>query len=602
MKSLTELWRVLAYELASICHTSATQDYKTVLRRVKHEGDSYLTITLPAFAKDFERSLDVGQVSDDAFAGFQRRAGLPVFLGGFLRNVFDEHGAVKPTTDIVVDSIFAIRQLCAVFGKIERPCTQARNARAIHDYIVADSETGAWEESRSAESLDDFSRIASLLFSDVSTKLEQSIFDGSVVPRHGPGAVAERLRGNAKYDLSVWPERLDAVFPYTEFGVPGLRYHYLSDRVQFPREDEEMPSRVILVPKTQKTPRVIAAEPAALQYMQGGISAILVDLLESKDSLVCGMVGFADQTVNQEMAREGSREGVLATLDMSEASDRVSAAQALALFRDFPWIRRALNATRSTCAQTPDGEVIRLRKFASMGSALCFPIEAMVFLTAVFVGIERELVRRGARQRLTASSVRALRGSVRVYGDDIIVPVDCVDSVIEVFSSFGWKTNLNKSFWTGKFRESCGGDFYDGEWVTPVRFRRDFPSSRKDAPAAASLVSFRNQIYDLGLWETARWLDTVIRKVLPYYPVVASSSAVLGRVSHLPFQAEKIHPELQHPLVKGYVLESRIPRSVASGEGALLKCLLSSHEDPRHLERSGRPSVVDMKLRWRTPY
>jgi hypothetical protein len=56
VKSLLNLWCVLANELASACHTSASLDFKTVKRRVEHEGMSFLTITLPTFAKDLEKA------------------------------------------------------------------------------------------------------------------------------------------------------------------------------------------------------------------------------------------------------------------------------------------------------------------------------------------------------------------------------------------------------------------------------------------------------------------------------------------------------------------------------------------------------------------
>ncbi len=630
MKSLTELWRVLANELARRCHTSATRDFKTVSSRVEREGESFLTITLPAFGKDFERGLDQGKISDDLFSGFARTGGLPRFLGGFLRNVFDEHGAVLVTDDLMVDSIFAVRQLCAVFGKIERECTDARNARAIRGFVTADQETGDWDDAHvGSPILQDYSRISSLLYADVLSSLQQCIADGDIRPKHGPGKVADRLSGNAKYDLAIWPARLDAVFPFGEYGVPGLRYHYLGDPcayppsdghsgqpiseepegfiprrdIQFPQLEDETPSRVMLVPKTMKTPRVIAAELTSMQFMQQGLMQRLVELLESKDSLVHGMVGFTSQTENQELARKGSHDGSLATLDMSEASDRVSLSQVTHHLTSHPWVKDAFLATRSSWAALPNGEKIFLRKFASMGSALCFPAEAMSFLTACFMGIEQMLLDRGSRRLLTKSDITSFRGSVRVYGDDIIVPADSVDYVLDVFARLGWKTNVDKSFWTGKFRESCGGDYYDGVDVTPIRFRQDIPASRKDAHSVASLVAFRNQLYMAGLWETTRFLDQTVVRALPHFPIVEPTSALLGRQSvAFPFLGERTHPDYQSPLVRGYKLVPRIPKSKASELGALLKCLLSSHEDSDHLERSGRPSVVDIKLTWSSPF
>jgi hypothetical protein len=62
MKSLTSLWSITAHEMAVRCCTSATQDINTVLRRVEHEGLSFLAITLADFGKATQKWLDQGLV------------------------------------------------------------------------------------------------------------------------------------------------------------------------------------------------------------------------------------------------------------------------------------------------------------------------------------------------------------------------------------------------------------------------------------------------------------------------------------------------------------------------------------------------------------
>jgi len=237
-----------------------------------------------------------------------------------------------------------------------------------------------------------------------------------------------------------------------------------------------------------------------------------------------------------------------------------------------------------------------------MGSALCFPIEAMVFLTIAFVGIERSLNR-----QLTKSDIKSFLGQVRVYGDDIIVPVDHVRSVIGALEDFGLLVNTDKSFWNGNFRESCGGDFYDGVWVTPVRVRRVFPSERSNTRELISVVSLRNQLYYTGMWKTAAWLDERITRLLGgIYPIVDSESAAIGRHSVLPPKGNRICPDLQVPMVRAYRPVSKPPPSPIGGEGALLKCLLSLEQrnsdepiaDSEHLVRYGRSDAVNTKLGW----
>ncbi len=621
MKSLLNLWRRLADELASMCHTSTARDFVTVSRRVENEGLSFLTITLPAFCKSFERSLDEGRIADGAFARFKcDSAGRPLFLGGFLQQVFDDNGNIRDVEEGLVDCVYAVRQLSGMFGKAELDCSIERQVAAFHAFFDTDHEIGVANED-SGEILQDFSRIATLLFAPVLQQVDESIYYSELKPKHGPGAVADRLRGNAKYDLVYWPDRLETVFSYFEYGIPNLRYHTRSDRVNFASENQEIPSRVLMVPKTLKSPRIIAAEPASLQWMQQAIAGKLVPALE--DSWIGSMIGFTSQEPNRRLAREGSLHGHLATLDMSEASDRVSLRQALALGENFPNFREALSATRSQFAEFAHPETgypvsIRMNKFASMGSALCFPIEAMAFLAATFVGIERYLLSKGARTQLTRKDIKSFRDTVRVYGDDIIVPVDCVVHVLDVFARLGWKTNVDKSFWTGMFRESCGGDYFAGTDVTIIRYRKMESSKHGKAQKIAGLVAFRNQLYWRGMWQTCAYLDNRIALMLHgHYPVIKPTSSLLGRETSLPVgdlhfsdwgkdRSSRSYGArfnaMHSPLVRGWVLVEKIPDNPASEVGSLLKCLLASHEDPKHLLLSGRPLVVDIKLRWRTPF
>jgi hypothetical protein len=195
-------------------------------------------------------------------------------------------------------------------------------------------------------------------------------------------------------------------------------------------------------------------------------------------------------------------------------------------------------------------------------------------------------------------------GQVRIYGDDIIVPVDCVPHVIAELETFGFKINRDKSFWNGKFRESCGGDFYDGQDVTPVRLRKEIPTSRDDGSRVAAFVDFRNHLYLRGLFQSASFCDEILIKILDgHFPIVEATSPCLGRMSFSPWEAERTDDRTQSPKVKGWVLVPRIPENDLQDAWALVKCLGSPImlEDPKHLLRSGRPLVVDMKLRWVSP-
>jgi len=408
---------------------------------------------------------------------------------------------------------------------------------------------------------------------------------------------------NAKYSQTEWTQRLEQYFPHGEMLAPSWRY-FQRLRVELLEPGAERPVRVITVPKTLKTPRVISIEPTAMQYVQQGLLESLEDSLQ-RDNLLWSIMGWRDQTPNRDLALVGSRNGNLATLDLSEASDRVSNQLVRGMLKNHPHLAAGVDACRSRKADVPDHGVVRLAKFASMGSALCFPFEAMVFTTIVFLGIERTL-----NTRMTRKLVKAFLGKVRVYGDDIIVPVKFVPSVVGLLENFGFRVNRDKSFWTGKFRESCGRDAYAGVDITITKVRSLFPVQQRHVPVAdqqefaerlVSTVSLRNQLYIAGFWRTVRWLDDYIGKLIPF-PAVSDNTAALGKFSYLGFETQRIDRHLQRPMVKAAVMREVIPESKLDDFPALLKFFLKRGEQPfvdeRHLERAGRPDRVYINIRW----
>ena len=600
MKSLIVLWNSVAVDSAARCRTSATMDINTVHSRVKHEGFSFLTITLPSFGKDFQKSLNQGIVAHDMFGGFSRHGGLPRFLGGFLELVFDRStGVLLDEPDI--DAILAIRQLTLFFSKILLPCSDARVKDAMSDYVQCDREVKANDAQMTSDDYSDFKRMSSLLFRSVFSKVDEAIYYGELVPKHGPGATADKLRGNGKYRCRTWTDRLETYFPAGEYLFPSFSFHNEErDALTYLEPGSEIPVKVISVPKTQKTPRIIAVEPTCMQYAQ---QAVLESILQSLQGTLPGkLIGFDDQSINQDMAKKGSLNGDLATLDLSEASDRVSNQLVRAMLSNHSHLHDAVDAARSRRARVPGHGVIRLAKFASMGSALCFPIEAMVFLTLVFLGIEKEL-----RTQFThPSQFNDYVGKVHIYGDDIIIPTDMVHSVCDTLEHFGARVGADKSFWIGRFRESCGREYYDGFDVSIVKARRELPSSRKCVPEVISYVSLRNQLYQAGYWKTVTKIDSHIQRMIKHFPFVTEDSSVLGRTSFLGYETQKMSETLHAPMVKGYVVSSRLPLDYLDGPGALLKFFLKRGGQPsadkKHLERAGRPRAVDIKPRWASPF
>ncbi len=634
MKSHVLLIGRVLEDLSIRCCVSTTRDLKTVASRVEKEGEAFLTLALPGLAQYLELALDMGRLIStedwvrgndtfevppavpahgqhthdvepyhrDGIVGFRCRRGtrLPQFLFGLFEKIFDANSGLL-LDDPDIDAIQGIRQVCNLFKSILHPCSDAKVTMAFDQYVECDNQVGVFMRSKEfRDELPAFRRLSELAFGDLFRDFDLMIWSGdSITPKHGPGATADRLKANAKYDNRLWTTRLEELFFAGDFLYPSWS-HFLEseDRGDGPvwlEPGQELPVRVVQVPKTLKTPRIIAIEPTHMQYVQQGLAEMIVRGIQS-DDLLKNFIGFDDQEPNRTMACQGSRDQDLATLDLSEASDRVSMMHVRALFARQPWLSRGVAACRSRKASVPGHGDVLLSKFASMGSALTFPIEAMVFFTIVLVGIEKEL-----NSKMTRKDLQALIGRVRVYGDDIIVPVEYARSVANTLEDFGLRVNTRKSFWIGKFRESCGGDFYDGCDVGYVKVRRDLPSERKHVREIISTVELRNLMYHRGYWRTAEYLDELLGRLIPF-PRVGQDSPGLGRHSYLGYDVERECPFLQRPLVKAAVVQSKIPESKLSGSGALLKYFLKRSDEPtadkRHLERAGRPVSVNIKTRW----
>ncbi|DAD52189.1 TPA_asm: RNA-directed RNA polymerase [ssRNA phage Zoerhiza.1_30] len=599
MKSLIALYQVILRELGIRCGTSTKRDLKTVTSRFEHEGESFYTISLPAFGKGFEKSLDLGHCDPSQFQGYAFTGGLPRLFGGFLDQVFDRKTG-RLLSDPSIEAIRAVRQLTLAFGKVLLRCSESRTYAALRGFIECEQDVRKSDRRLiKSESgyLDQFDRVSRLLWADYLSAVDTRIYHEGVLPKHGKGATADKLRGNAKYNNQSWTSRLEAEFPHWEYLIPSESFLQRVDGANILEPGDEVPVRVTPVPKTLKTPRIIAIEPTCMQYMQQGVLSVMVEQAARCDN-TRHLVSSESQEPNQRLAREGSITGALATLDLSEASDRVSNQHVRLLLKNHRWLRSAVDATRSRKADVL-GQTIRLAKFASMGSALCFPFEAMVFATVVFVGIERSLNR-----RLSARDVQSFYGRVRVYGDDIIVPVEHVLPVVEALEAFGLRVNADKSFWTGKFRESCGKDYYDGHDVSIVRFRRTLPRHRRDVEELNSAVSLRNQLFQAGYDEVVEQLDERIQRIIPF-PFVEATSALMGRHAYsLPSQEMRVCPDYQVPLVKGAVIRYRLPDSRLDDYGALMKWFLKPgdipFQDKDHLLRAGRPVSARIKTRWAT--
>ncbi len=207
-------------------------------------------------------------------------------------------------------------------------------------------------------------------------------------------------------------------------------------------------NRIVTVPKNAKTDRVIASEPCMNIFLQKGIGGVIRKRLKRVG------VDLNDQTHNQELARQGSVDDSLCTVDLSSASDTISTELVRHLLPE-DWFE-AMSSCRSESGVLPDGTRIRYQKVSSMGNGFTFELESLIFWALA-----------DACRFYTGEKDRRMA----VYGDDIIIPVGVYSLLESTLSFAGFTVNKKKTHVAGPFRESCGKHYFKGHDVTPIYFK-----------------------------------------------------------------------------------------------------------------------------------
>jgi hypothetical protein len=247
-----------------------------------------------------------------------------------------------------------------------------------------------------------------------------------------------------------------------------------------PRYDIVDSSRATTVRKDSKKERFICIEPTGNMFLQQGLMRMMYARLEA--------VGLDVQSLpnlHGVRAMEGSRDGNLATLDASHASDSVG----LELVR---WLTppdwfRALASSRCE-AMDVGGEVIPLHVYATMGNATTFPMETLIFWAYAIA--TRHTIEGG--NSVPADTARFK--NITVFGDDVIVPTDLAPIYIRVLESIGFDMNVEKSHFyrEDRFRESCGHDFIAGYPCRPFFLKR--PPDERHSTVESWLYHVFNEV------------------------------------------------------------------------------------------------------------
>lgn len=617
------------------------RDVSRLLSLVDTRGLSYLMIDLPAAGKHFDKCLSAGRLTNFGIAGFRpyHRGGVvPRLFKGLLLRVFDENGALRADSDVAC--IRHLRQLFYAAKKVKVPCDDSRTWEHVHEFFETDREVRSpslsWDEDeldtsalRNLHIGDSDSRSALPLFDDRNVRDDEEPFSikpdlADVVQRtadcivaalgrfdpsewrtkHGPGAVADQRHTQFKYDFPTWPAKLEKVFPMAVFGFAnyGTWAAFARRGVTHTRfSPNEPPSRLIAVPKTLKGPRLIASEPVSHQWCQQSIKDFLSSRLASTP--IAESIHFRDQTENQEFAQRASHTQSHVTVDLSSASDRLSCWLVERIFRRSPSLVEALHASRTrwvvNTIDRKSPQFHKLRKFACMGSACTFPVQSYVFAT---IAIASVLAQRG--WPVNNRCVRAASREVRVFGDDIIAPTDCWEILQGLLGRLGLQVNHSKTFASGRFRESCGLDAWDGRDVTPT-YTMTYPEvSRPESVVSA--VATHNNFIEAGYVNAADYIRTRVTSLRRYAVAnVPTGSGCFGWYDlfergngHL---EKRWNDRLHRVEYRASVASARGSRLPVEDDSSLLQYFSEAQSPPlRRDERIGiaRRPTVSIHRRW----
>jgi len=522
-------------------YPDSTKEFERDLERlssaVKHHGIGFFLDSMPAFRKHLDKCISNGRLTSSGLTHFgpvHRRETVPRLFRGLTLRVFDRYGTLR--TDADPHALRCLRQLLGVVRKLRLDCGLQNRRKAVKEFFDIESEIPNPSKFWVQDEKEDVDPDGTVSFADpIPGNTPLPLFDshshvrtlnhpgllhtlqqvadlicstlGEFDPyayrtKHGPGAVTDFKFGNDKYHFRSWSQRLDRVYPYSDFGVAN--FSLWADNVLEKKlpDDKDQPAKLAAVPKTITKPRLIAVESVSGQWCQ----QTLLDFFSTRISatLLSSFISFRKQELNGALALRASHEQSHATIDLSNASDRVSCWHIERLFRRSGRLLHAMRATRARwlrqdiCRHT--SKYANIRKYSTMGNATTFPVQSLFFLSAAVACELYAHKRRVCFREVQACAVR----QIRVFGDDIITPNTSSGLLVELLQYLGLKVNDSKTFEHGLFKESCGVDAFNGQDVTTVSVM-DVPHRTKPG-SIVSTVDVHNNLIKSGYFRTADYL------------------------------------------------------------------------------------------------
>lgn len=219
-------------------------------------------------------------------------------------------------------------------------------------------------------------------------------------------------------------------------------------------------NRFTTVPKDCTKDRGISIEPSINLFYQLAYGKAMRERLKQRSANRLDLATAAN--IHRQVARESSISGRYATIDLSQASDTVSYSFVKSVL-PHQWFEPLddLRSPKTLINHQGQEKWVKLEKFSSMGNGYTFELE-----TVLFMAVCAAVMRRKGHKPLPGMNLH-------VFGDDIIVQTEFASEVISALQFFGMKTNKDKTFVSGPFRESCGGDFFNGVDVRPYYQKKE---------------------------------------------------------------------------------------------------------------------------------
>lgn len=535
------------------CNHAVEVDLDLFLEKIKNlvisRGVQYLLIHLPDIGKEYDSGLSSGHYDTSS---------LPRDMGGsipdrnwiftsLLMGTFTSTGRLRE--DVDVNIVFFTRQILYMYKKIKLDCPTKAIKSAVDEFVDIEKNlrdpVGSWSDDKwqpnrltfsGSECLNDTHPRNEKLWNMVDSVFQRCVplvevdpFEVSV--RHGPGAVSDLKTGRDKYLFPNWPSKLDGTFPESYYSTHREPFEIsfantisdLRNTIKFPTvtraiceeiivEDslsdgyrvdipkDEPPAKLLQVPKTFKGPRLIASEPTAHQFFQQGLMSWLRKNLPQP---LRQTIQFTSQEPSREAALLASKDGLSSTVDLSSASDRLSCWVVERAFTYNQSLLSAFHAVRTRHLIDGTGTYenlnLRLRKFAAQGSAITFPVQSIIYAglsIAALLFVENKAV--------TKRSFAWAAKRIQVFGDDIIIPNEAVPVLASMLHSLQLKVNSHKTHTSGRFRESCGMDAFQGYDVTPCYLTTWSLGARPSD--VQSWVDVSNNSHKKGLWNLSSWM------------------------------------------------------------------------------------------------